>query len=249
MSESFSHEDNCFITLTYNDFNIPKSPSANFTLVKKDFQDYIKRVRASIQYDKKDIKLKYYAVGEYGENTNRPHYHAVIFGLGLDHIKYLEDAWSYGFVKVGSLTYDSARYVAGYVQKKLYGKEARQYGDCQPPFSLMSKGIGKEFVRENSSRLSSGGSVNIGQGRRYRANPYSNRILELSHEEIRRNAEAKSQEKEERFKALYSEFEIAHEDGFIEKISQDDVIADAKRKGRYQYNLELDKKYEKRGNL
>ena len=70
--EGLNHEEKCFITLTYNDKSLPQGG----TLVKRDAQLFIKRLR---QNTKKTIR--YYLVGEYGGESERPHYHAVLFGM------------------------------------------------------------------------------------------------------------------------------------------------------------------------
>jgi len=95
-------------------------------------QKFWKRLR------KKMGKLSYFAVGEYGDNTQRPHYHACVFGHAFidERIiireqptllwtqEQLRQAWGKGNVSVGALTYDTAAYTAGYVTKKI-GKERR----------------------------------------------------------------------------------------------------------------------------
>jgi len=67
MLESLCHEDNAFITLTYDNENLPE----NATLVPKDLKDFQKRLRYHANID-----LRFFSVGEYGEKTQRPHYHA-----------------------------------------------------------------------------------------------------------------------------------------------------------------------------
>ena len=62
-----------FITLTYNTTHVPITQEGNFTLSPRDLQLYFKRLR------KTSPRLKYYAVGEYGSELNRPHYHAIVF--------------------------------------------------------------------------------------------------------------------------------------------------------------------------
>lgn len=129
-----------FITLTYNEENNP------VTLVKEDFQKFIKRLRKDIDY-----KIKYFACGEYGENTNRPHYHAIILGLLSEDFKLIEQNWPYGFVQVGTVTYESCKYVTGYIDKK-YGVKKNQevYLDngLLPPFQLVSQGLGLDFFKQ-----------------------------------------------------------------------------------------------------
>ena len=70
------HQDSVFLTLTYNDKSLPKNDS----LVKRDLQLFFKRLRKALPSDK---KIKYFACGEYGDDKECPHYHAIVFGLGL----------------------------------------------------------------------------------------------------------------------------------------------------------------------
>lgn len=87
-----------FITLTYNNLHCPITPNGFMTLVKKDFQDFMKRLR----YNSKQKNLKYYCAGEYGEMNRRPHYHFILFNLldveevtpDLFRSKVLEKSWS-----------------------------------------------------------------------------------------------------------------------------------------------------------
>lgn len=141
-------EDSCFVTLTYRDEDLPPNGSLDSTALTK----YFKRLRKDLG----DRKIKYYACGEYGDTYGRPHYHAIIFGLNaFTDKKVIESNWPYGWVKVGGVSYNSARYVAGYVQKKLYGKGAKEYEDrgILPPFSRISKGIGERYVDKYWNKL------------------------------------------------------------------------------------------------
>lgn len=151
--------DSMFITLTYDNEHLPQ----NYSLVKKDFQDFMKRLRRDCDYD--GIKIRYFACGEYGENPGqilpsgfgRPHYHAIIFGLNPDndsHRSFISENWpfcaSYLFDKkhkgIGTVTSDSLQYVAGYIRKKLMGTSKQTYSDngLTPPFQLQSQGLGLE---------------------------------------------------------------------------------------------------------
>ena len=80
LHESKSHEDNCFITLTYDDEHLPRDRSLDV----KVFQDFIKRMR------KKVGKFRYFHCGEYGEKEFRPHFHACIFGYDFPDKKFLK---------------------------------------------------------------------------------------------------------------------------------------------------------------
>lgn len=76
--ESLLHEHNCFCTLTYDDDHLP----ANGALQPKDLQLFLKRLRREID----PLRIRYFAVGEYGEKTRRPHYHLTLFGLSRSQI-------------------------------------------------------------------------------------------------------------------------------------------------------------------
>lgn len=130
----------CFITLTYNNENI-----GNNELSKRDIQLFWKKLRKKIK-----VPIKYLCCGEHGPKTNRAHYHAIIIGWQPDDLKpykqneqkdwiyeskIIYETWGKGFAPVGiGADYESARYVAGYVGKKL-GKQG---------WILCSKGMGKE---------------------------------------------------------------------------------------------------------
>ncbi|AXL14468.1 replication initiator protein [Microviridae sp.] len=127
--EASMHDNNCFITLTYNPENLPPDGG----LIKKDFQKFMKRLRKF--YTGK--KIRFYHCGEYGDQNNRPHYHAILFNHNFDDWNYLFDSpsgepiytspilekiWGHGFVTVGTVTFESAGYVARYCMKKINGK-------------------------------------------------------------------------------------------------------------------------------
>ena len=86
----------------------------NASISKREVQLFFKRLRKS-----SDKKLRYYACGEYGGRFGRPHYHAIVYGLLPDQETraLVKDTWGLGLVHVGSVTYDSCRYVAQYIRK------------------------------------------------------------------------------------------------------------------------------------
>lgn len=178
MHEASLHERNSFLTLTYAEEYLPEGA----TLVKKHFQDFMKRLRERI----KPQKVKFYHAGEYGSQFQRPHYHAILFGYDFPdklpvqmrngfpvwESTMLRELWTYGRSEIGSVTFQSAAYVARYVMKKLTGKAAEdayisvdgETGEMWrrlPEYSTMSKGIGKgwyekygpEVYREDSVLL------------------------------------------------------------------------------------------------
>ena len=91
MLEASYHEQNYFITLTYDDLHVPKSyypcPETgealpSLTLSKRDVQLFLKRLRKLTGQ-----QFRYYLCGEYGSTTHRPHYHLIVFGLVLDDLQ------------------------------------------------------------------------------------------------------------------------------------------------------------------
>lgn len=126
-----------FVTLTYHD--PPEGDGGFFSLHKPDFQLFMKRLRKRVSG-----KLKYYAVGEYGSKTLRPHYHAIIFNLPGNPLPVLYDAWNLGIVHVGSVTSASIRYTLKYIM--FSKKDSSLYEYVEPVFSLMSKGLGRSYI-------------------------------------------------------------------------------------------------------
>lgn len=150
-----------FLTLTYDDKYVPKSIRGYSTLDKRDVQLYFKTLRNDIKknYPSFSGKIVYYAVGEYGSITARPHYHAIVFNVPSEEI--FINAWrssvtkeSKGFVKVGRITGARVSYTLKYISKEAKPKE--WYKDRQREFSLMSKGIGKNYLTEATVRYHKG---------------------------------------------------------------------------------------------
>lgn len=140
----------CFITLTYDDDNLPEGG----TLKKKDLQNYFKRLRKNIY----PLKIKYFACGEYGGETYRPHYHAIIFGLfnDLESKDQIKIAWGKGLIDVGTAEPNSINYVAKYIDKQLSDtledEFYTQHG-LEAPFRLSSNGLGLTWLIDNKDQL------------------------------------------------------------------------------------------------
>lgn len=165
MHEAQGHEENCFLTLTYRDEELTWG-SKRATLVPKELQRFWKRLRRDAERKGRDLDerpIRYFAAGEYGDKLGRPHYHACVFGYdaqdkrlysrknGLDlySSEHLDSIWSHGDVRIGSLTFESASYVARYIMKKHKGKDSGFYDEegIEPEFVRMSRrpGIGRDF--------------------------------------------------------------------------------------------------------
>lgn len=128
-----------FLTLTYDNETVPISNNGFLTLRPKDLTDFWKRLR------KRCGKLRYYACGEYGTNTQRPHYHAILFcsdGIFEDDII---RSWGHGHVHFGEVTAASVRYTVQYYDKGDWQPKHKR-DDREPEFSRMSQGIGTNFL-------------------------------------------------------------------------------------------------------
>lgn len=171
------HDQSWFVTLTYDDAHVPKTFTVDkktgevvapaLSLRSRDLQLFMKLVRRHFPND----KIRFFASGEYGTNSLRPHYHLIIFGLHLqDLVEYrksplgfcyfnsesLSRCWidgtdgsQRGYVVVGAVSWDTCAYVARYILKKQKGATAALYGDLgiEPEFSRMSRrpGIGYQY--------------------------------------------------------------------------------------------------------
>ena len=149
--EMRSHEFNCFATLTYDDDHLPEGG----VLVKRHYQLFLKRLRKSLA--KNHRSLRYFLVGEYGTENERPHYHACLFGLSHIEVDLVGAAWPYGFVRLDKLDEGLATYICKYVVKAY--KVGNPALDGRPPeFARMSTapGLGFPYVRDRlGSTLSS----------------------------------------------------------------------------------------------
>lgn len=140
--ELMSHPESVFITLTYDDVHLP-NPS---NLVKSDLQKYFKKLR------KANLQFRYFAVGEYGDQSWRPHYHAILFGISPLQEKILLEKWNKGFIQVASVEKERVDYVVGYTIKKMTNKKDNRLEGRNPEFMLSSKGypggIGASAINE-----------------------------------------------------------------------------------------------------
>lgn len=202
MHEASLHDENCFVTLTYDDDNLPKDGS----LRKKDFQNFVKRLRKA----KFDKKIRYYHCGEYGENTSRPHYHCCFFGIDFDRkmlyckgnsrigtSSELALLWPFGFNVVGDVTFDSAAYCARYILKKSLGKESDMHyltvniktgeilKEKQKEYTTMSRrpGIGRGWYEKYKNDVYPSDEV-IVKGISVKPPKYYDSMLEIENPEI-----------------------------------------------------------------
>lgn len=187
MLELQYHKESWFVTLTYDDLHVPHAfydeidketgeitPMFNLTLVKKDISDFMKRLRTNYErFLGKENHLRFFACGEYGGKTQRPHYHLIIFGLELPEgdlkpvshrgtydlfsSKFISKAWDKGFNTVGAVSWDTCAYTARYILKKQKGDASVIYDmlGIEPEFTLMSRmpGIAKRYYDEHKEEI------------------------------------------------------------------------------------------------
>lgn len=162
--EASLYEDNCFITLTYSEKFLPADGSLN----KKHFQLFMKKLRARFV----ERRIRFFHCGEYGAKYRRPHYHALLFNFDFADKRmfkvvngnrlYTSDdlarCWTFGFSSIGSVTFESAAYVARYIMKKVTGDPAEDHyrgvhsetgelTNLLPEYTTMSRrpGIGRDW--------------------------------------------------------------------------------------------------------
>lgn len=157
--ESYKHESNSFVTLTYDDKNLPLGG----TLVPRDYQLFLKSLREFVYPN----PIRFFAVGEYGDASERPHYHLGVFGhpgclnwyqtdyeravCNCDACFMIRKCWKKGRTDNAFLTKDSAQYLAKYVTKRLTNKNdpwtAHWLRGRYPEFSRQSNGGGKAMIK------------------------------------------------------------------------------------------------------
>lgn len=147
--ESFAHPSTAFITLTYAPEHLPADGSVR----PEDFRAFQRSL-----YYAAGSWFRYYAVGEYGTRSLRPHYHAILYGFSPfagQARELVSSSWGRGHVHVGSFSIQSAGYVAGYILKKLTKKSDERLNGREPEFSRMSlcPGLGASSIRSIESWL------------------------------------------------------------------------------------------------
>lgn len=180
--ESSYHEECSFITLTYDDKNLPEGG----TLKHEDWQNFMKRLRRHMDRHYGGKKLKFFMCGEYGGKKGRAHFHAIIFGHWFkdtfvhkelkSHKVYrspeLEKIWTAGFSTLGEVHYGTCSYVAKYAQKRMMPEELYYekleelkpyYQEKRMEYLRASQGIGKQFCIDNALSLLASDSITIRQ--------------------------------------------------------------------------------------
>lgn len=173
MHEASLWDRNCFVTLTYDDESVPKTPDGLLTLEPRDMVLFLKRLREA--NDGK--RIRFLQCGEYGDSTLRPHHHLLLFNHDFDDKRLcnpnsrgdarwrsesLDRMWGLGQCMLGSLSFQSASYVARYSMKKVYGDKAEAwYQGRVPEYMTMSRrpGIARDWWDKFGSEVALHDSV------------------------------------------------------------------------------------------
>lgn len=167
----------CFITLTYDDKHLPEDNS----VTKDELQRFIKRLRKKIYPE----NFKYFGCGEYGEISERPHYHLILIGwnqetkdlIQLPNKKYysplIQSVWDKGNNQFGAASIEAIHYVTGYIRKKIYNKDngANPFNKNLMldgrfrSFQIQSIGLGKNFRDQNEDYIKKRGITFNGKRR------------------------------------------------------------------------------------
>lgn len=200
LHEADQHKENCFVTFTYSPENLP-----DWADLRKDhLTKFFKKLRKHLDYHHNGQKIRYFACGEYGDKSGRPHYHAIIFGYwpkdaeffkkSGDHPLYRSDTldkiWGLGYCNIGKVTFETAAYTARYTLKKRNGQEAEMHytvvdeetGECYvrtPEYMVCSRrpGIGKKWFDKYGQDCLKGYLTN--NGKKIPTPKYYERMMEM----------------------------------------------------------------------
>lgn len=154
MQEDAVSSSSHFITLTYDQQNVPCTLFGHLTLSLRDLTLFFKRLRKFHESSKNAIPIKYYAVGEYGGQTERPHYHVILFNTEPELV---EKAWQKGDIHYGKVEGASIGYCLKYIMKnrkrfETYGSPDIFSGGIpvgrKKEFAVQSNGLGISYLDE-----------------------------------------------------------------------------------------------------
>lgn len=196
LHESTFHRSNLFVTLTYNDYNLPKDCSIH----KSEMQKFFKRVRKHSP----DREFKYFCSGEYGDD-GRPHYHFIghNFRIGdfsllgstysrksrkmvkiYSHPAWMRNGSPIGNICIGEVCRETCEYVAKYIDKVYYGDMIKDiYGDKEQPFLLFSKGLGRRYAIENKEYFIQKLGCTV-DGKEVGLNKYYRNVLDIEGKDV-----------------------------------------------------------------
>lgn len=188
------YRSSAFVTLTYDDEHIIENNFCEnqglFSLNKVHLQNFFKRLRATIDYHQLNDNLyinrsfKYLAVGEYGEDSKRTHYHILFFGLDSRIAESLiTKCWDKGNILCLPIKKGAFRYVLKYLDKQVKGSQAEELYTKQgleKPFCVHSVNFGTQFILDNLDFILKNDCCFLGKHNKLvPIGPYYRRLLAL----------------------------------------------------------------------
>lgn len=180
--EANQWDNNWFLTLTYDDEHLPYQNNSDIddngviikdnilvpTLIKDHLKKFFKDLREEYRTKHNHTKIRFFACGEYGSTTGRPHYHIIMFNLPIFdltlhkksstgahyHSNALDNTWGNGWITINECNYNTAGYVARYVTK-MTRKDSKIYKYRAPEFLNMSRnpGIGFDHFKKKEFEI------------------------------------------------------------------------------------------------
>lgn len=227
MLEAQKYNNNAFITLTYDQDHIKYNKKIDEetgeiskieTLVPEDLTKFIKDLRRYYKYHYNHEGIRFYACGEYGSKTERPHYHIICFNLPIEDKKiffkningnnvYLSESiqkiWGKGIISIGEVTWESAAYTARYVMKKMKGPGSEEYYKEKgviPEFVRMSRspGIAWDYYNDNKEKIYKNDEIILtnkkGKAKVVKPSKYYDRLFDLDNPEAMKAIKEKRKE-------------------------------------------------------
>lgn len=212
------HKNAWFLTLTYDNEHVPWSYNSglgvdkgtgevmveNLTLNYEDMQGFWKRLRRNIDYHKRGNSkdLMYFQCGEYGGQTHRPHYHAIVYDLPIKpeelkeykrkngavyyNVDWITKIWGMGHVVIAPAEWKAMAYTARYTTKKVYGRESKKYYEemgILPERCNMSlkPAIGARYYKEHKDEIYRKDKIQLKNGKVCKPPRYFDKLFDLEH--------------------------------------------------------------------
>lgn len=197
MLEASTSTNNWFFTFTYDDDHLPKNSAGYPTLVKEEISKFMKDFRRQMEFHYQVQGIRFFACGEYGSESGRPHYHGIIFNAPLTDLVYLytrdghayfnspfvDKIWDKGYVVITDVNWDACAYVARYVVKKAKGETSSVYKDLDivPEYVRMSRrpGIGTDFYEQHKDTIYKYDKVTVPGGVQCRPSHYFDKKFDV----------------------------------------------------------------------
>lgn len=245
--EARTLKNNLFITLTYSDKYLPEKG-----LSKDDLSRFMRALREHFRRKHGHTGIRFFACGEYGGNTFRPHYHILLFncppfgdekkynkngnGHSLFKSKILEHIWGKGFCSIGTVTRQSCDYVCRYLVKSTYGKKP-DYLNFEFRSMSTHNGIGLNYLLENLEEIIAKDEIRL-TGKKIVKLPryYDKKIKEIIGEERFETEIAKPRAQKAK---AFIESEIARTGLSVEAITEQQIKAFKKNLLRLERKFEI----------